>query len=58
MISVLRKIQKKCREQNMGLYAAFIDLSKATDAVSRDGLENPGTPWLSPQSSHHPLQAP
>ena len=23
MIFVLRQIQKKCREQNMGLYAAF-----------------------------------
>ena len=29
MIFVLRQIQKKCREQNMGLYAAFVDLTKA-----------------------------
>ena len=26
MIFVLRQIQKKCREQNMGLYPAFVDL--------------------------------
>ena len=38
MIFVLRQIQEKCREQNMGLYAAFIDLQKAFDTVSRDGL--------------------
>ena len=28
----------KRREQNMGLYAAFVDLTKAFDIVSRDGL--------------------
>ena len=38
MISALRQIQEKCREQNMGLYAAFVDLTKAFDIVSRDGL--------------------
>ncbi len=38
MIFVLRQIQEKCREQNMGLYAAFINLTKAFDTVSRDGL--------------------
>jgi len=38
MIFVLRQIQEKCREQNMPLYAAFIDLTKAFDTVSRDGL--------------------
>ncbi|XP_066271708.1 titin-like [Branchiostoma lanceolatum] len=31
MIFVLRQIQEKCREQNTGLYAAFIDLTKAFD---------------------------
>ena len=51
MIFVLRQIQEKCREQNMGLYAAFVDLTKAFDTVSR---ENPGAPWLSPQISRHP----
>ena len=38
MIFVLRQIQEKCREQNMGLYAAFVDLTKAFDTVCRDGL--------------------
>ena len=38
MIFVLRQIQEKCREQNMGLYAAFVDLTKAFDTVSCDGL--------------------
>ena len=37
-ICVLRQIQEKCREQNMGLYAAFVDLTKAFDTVSHDGL--------------------
>ncbi|XP_076467573.1 uncharacterized protein LOC143298578 [Babylonia areolata] len=31
-------LQEKCREQNMGLYAAFVDLTKAFDTVSRDRL--------------------
>ena len=38
MIFVLRQIQEKCREQNIGLYAAFVDLTKAFDTVSHDGL--------------------
>ena len=38
MIFVLRQIQEKCRQQNVGLYAAFVDLTKAFDTVSRDGL--------------------
>ena len=40
MIFVLRQIQEKCREQNMGLDAAFVDvdLTKAFDTVSCDGL--------------------
>ena len=38
MIFVLRQIQVKCREQSMSLYAAFVDLTKAFDTVSRDGL--------------------
>ena len=38
MIFVLRQIREKCREQNMGLYAAFVDLTKALDTVSSDGL--------------------
>ena len=38
MIFVLRQTQEKCREQNMGLYAAFVDLTKAFDTISRDEL--------------------
>ena len=38
MILVLKQIQEKCSEQNMSLYAALVDLTKAFDAVSRDGL--------------------
>ena len=38
MIFVLRQIQEKCREQNMGLYASSVDLTKAFDTVSRNGL--------------------
>ena len=38
MVSALRHLQEKCREQNMGLYATFIDLTKAFDMVSRTGL--------------------
>ena len=42
----------------MGLYAAFVDLTKAFDTVSRDGLENPGALWLSLQISNHLPPAP
>ena len=38
MIFVLRQIQEKCREQNMGLYSAFVHQTKAFDTVSRDKL--------------------
>ena len=38
MIFVLRQIQEKRRQQNIGLYAAFVDLTKAFDTVRRDGL--------------------
>ena len=38
MIFVLRQIQEKCRKQNIGLDATFVDLTKAFDTVSRDGL--------------------
>ena len=39
MIFVLRQIHEKCREQNMGLYAACVDLTKAFDTASSEG------PW-------------
>ena len=36
MVFSLRQLQEKCREQQIPLYIAFIDLSKAFDLVSRD----------------------
>ena len=38
MVFSARQLQEKCREQNMDLYMAFIDLTKAFDTVSRAGL--------------------
>ena len=38
MISVVRLLQEKCREQSQPLFAAFVDLTKAFDLVSRTGL--------------------
>ena len=38
MVFSLRQLQEKCREQQMPLYTAFIDLTKTFDLVSRDGL--------------------
>src|ERR1044072_9099973 len=38
MIFAARQIQEKCREQQNDLYTLFIDLTKAFDTVSRDGL--------------------
>ena len=38
MIFSIRQLQEKCKEQNMPLYVAFIDLTKAFDLVSREGL--------------------
>ena len=38
LVLSLRQLQEKCREQQMPLYIAFIDLAKAFDLVSRDGL--------------------
>ena len=40
MIFSLRQLQEKCREQQKPLYIAFIDLTKAFDLVSREGLFN------------------
>ena len=34
----LRQLQEKCREQGKPLYVAFIDLTKAFNLISRDGL--------------------
>ena len=38
MICSLHQLQEKCREQNQSLHVAFVDLTKAFDLVSRDGL--------------------
>ena len=38
MIFSLRQLQEKCREQHIPLYITFIELTKAFDLVSRDGL--------------------
>ena len=38
MVFSLRHLPEKCREQQMPLYIAFADLTKAFDLVSRDGL--------------------
>ena len=34
----------------MDLYMTFVDLTKAFDTVSREGLENYGDVWLSDRS--------
>ena len=38
MIFTARQLQEKCLEQNVDLYMTFVDLTKAFDTVSRDGL--------------------
>ena len=38
MIFAARQIQEKCREQHVPLYVTFVDLTKAFDTVSREGL--------------------
>ena len=38
MIFTARQLQEKCQEQNLDLYMTFVDLTKAFDTVSRDGL--------------------
>ena len=38
MVFAARQLQEKCQEQNLDLYSIFIDLTKAFDSVSRDGL--------------------
>ena len=38
MIFSARQIQEKCREQHVGLYQVFIDLTKAFDTVNRTAL--------------------
>ena len=38
MIFTARQLHEKCQEQNVDLYMTFVDLTKAIDTVSRDGL--------------------
>ena len=38
MIFTVRQVQEKCMEQQMDLYAVFIDLTKAFDTVNREAL--------------------
>ena len=38
MIFAARQIQEKCQEQYRDLYVTFVDLTKAFDTISRDGL--------------------
>ena len=38
MIFTARQLQKKCQEQNVDLYMTFVDLTKAFDTVSHEGL--------------------
>ena len=38
MIFSIRQLQEKCREQQQDLYILFLDLTKAFDTVSREGL--------------------
>ena len=38
MIFTARQIQEKCQEQNVDLYMTFVNLTKAFDTVSREGL--------------------
>ena len=48
MIFTARQLQEKCQEQNVDLYMTFVDLTKAFDTVSSDGLwKKNGIVWLS-----------
>ena len=38
MIFAARQLQEKCQEQNVDLYMTFVDLTKAFDTVSHEGL--------------------
>ena len=38
MIFTARQLQEKCQEQNVDLYMTFVDLTKAFDIVSHEGI--------------------
>ena len=52
MIFTARQLQEKCQEQNVDLYITFVDLSKAFDTVSRDGLWKTMTKFGCPAMIH------
>ena len=39
MMFTARQLQEKCQEQRCDLYTTFVDLTKAVNTVSRDGLQ-------------------
>ena len=49
MVFAARQLQEKCQEQNADLYSTYVNLTKAFDTVSRDGLwriiAKYGCPW-------------
>ena len=49
MIFTARQLQVKYQEQNMDLYMTFVDLTKAFDTISREGLWKIMAVWLSDQ---------
>uniref|UniRef100_A0A8C7Z6H7 Reverse transcriptase domain-containing protein n=1 Tax=Oryzias sinensis TaxID=183150 RepID=A0A8C7Z6H7_9TELE len=38
MVFAARQLQEKCQEQNVDLFSTYVDLTKAFDTVSREGL--------------------
>ena len=38
MVFAARQMQKKCQEQHVDMYTTFVDLMKAFDTVSHEGL--------------------
>ena len=38
MVFVARQLQEKCQEQNAHLFSTYVDLTKAFDTVSRNGM--------------------
>ncbi|XP_070207983.1 uncharacterized protein [Littorina saxatilis] len=40
MVFAARQLQEKCQEQNSDLFSTYVDLTKAFDTVSREGLWN------------------
>ena len=47
MVFTVRQIQEKCTEQQMDLFACFIDLTKAFDSPQKSTVGHPLKTWLS-----------